>query len=1087
MSSNETKPQQEPAYVDAALLNRQLALSDFKTEDVAQALERGLNPNIQWNQADIEGPRQRGGCVIHTFDPESSWANYNTPLHMSFKQRQFEAAILLLKHSAQIDLRNALGRTPLHEAISGSDSEAIKFLIENGADLNAVSEERSFEDEDTHRFGNSGILPLHEAIRTWNLQAAKLLVEGGADLSRTAPGGWTVLDLALLERNELMINYFYRSGARFSEDSPSGDMLSPENLRDMAHVFRPEFVSSFREYSASAEPNCNVLLGTFFSLLSQRAGKPNPENIPGVSKCTQCVRFLREVSPETPGPFRLYPDRGSLSQSAKEGCCLCAIFEDALVHKSGEWAKPAREFQKMEKSPEVILTSAFSIFDLSITVHCEGQGETVEVYSLADEFMIDHAMFPDDAKLGTASPRALKTIRAWLDNCQAHHSLCSEGKDVDPVLPTRIIDVGNEEVEPCLYESNGERAPYLALSYCWGSGTNVTTTKESFRSRLESISLDSLPLTLRDAVIATRRLGFRFLWVDAICIIQDDADDWEREASQMRAVYANATITMSAHDSEDCQSGLFRTRQNRITSPVQIPFRVPKKYQEERLAHQTNYYVLPVHGEKELLGPSRVDTRAWTLQENILSTRVLHWGPGILHWECLHSHGSESDPEGNTHPYNSSCTNFMDVRRRKRVVQGRTLKHDISYDQWAYNEYDLEQDDSDDEPESPSGESPEAGALDQDVEPDVEGPEGEDGSPDDEAIMEEDAETEEEADPKKVTYLAWQKLVAEYCSRSLSKSTDKAPAFLGLSEMIAETIDDEFIIGVWKKSHFFPSLLWAAPKPGGRSRNQNYPSWTWASIDGKINYPIDISRATWEPSDVSLDVQTFGPSQNHATGSITLRSSVRKFRKGFKFWRYNNQLLNPLMTYTFGRRDDWETKSSKRLEEELTVVEGFRDLRAASPEAKEAGGWEGAGSEIYCVVIARIGREPPPKFGYPAFIGGRPKSLVCLCLSPVQEAKGMETEAQRNVFRRVGLCHFWDGPAFWKEASEDDTSRLSSVTATYLTTGVSVVLKKPENTSRAGTCGKPTADTGYNPRKNVMNTNCISTPRTPAKDNTLRH
>ncbi|KAI3318250.1 hypothetical protein HD806DRAFT_549295 [Xylariaceae sp. AK1471] len=238
--------------------------------------------------------------------------------------------------------------------------------------------------------------------------------------------------------------------------------------------------------------------------------------------------------------------------------------------------------------------------------------------------------------------------------------------------------------------------------------------------------------------------------------------------------------------------------------------------------------------------------------------------------------------------------------------------------------------------------------------------------------------------------------------------------------MMAKTIQDEFVVGVWKKSHFFPSLLWAAPKPGGRSRNRNYSSWTWASVNGRINYPIDSSRIRWEPSDETLDVQISGPSQNHATGSITLRSTVRKFPGNFKFWRYNNQLLNPFMSYTFGRRQDWETKSSKKLEEELIVVEGFRDLRAASPEAKEAGGWEGAESEIYCLVIARIGKEPPPRVGYPAFIGGRPKSVVCLCLHPVRQAEGVETEVQRNVFRRVGLCHFWDTPAFWKGASKNE-------------------------------------------------------------------
>ncbi|KAI0865889.1 hypothetical protein F4860DRAFT_526273 [Xylaria cubensis] len=984
------------------MANSQIARSDFNdfnTENLRGALEGGLNPNTQWQQVDIDGERPTGGCVIHGFNVESSWANYNTPLHMSLHKNQFSSAALLLEYGAQIDLRNALGRTPLHEAISRSDSEAVKFLISKGADLNVTSEERSFEDEDTRRSGIAGILPLHEAIRTWNLEAAELLVEGGADLTRISPGGWTILDLAVLERNEPMVNFLYKHDAQFSEYAMMSQEISPKSQREMAKtlladtnmfppsacrpvylyvISHPEFLDVLRKRSAVSTLDYNIILVKFFSMLSEIAGKPNPENIPGAPKCTQCVKFLRNTSPEKSVPFQLYPDRSSLAQSAREGCCLCAIFEDALVHNSGDWAHPGRIYQQIPMSAEVILTSQFSIHKISITVHCENQCETLEVYNLSDSFMIDHQRFPDHAELGTASPRAFKTARAWLENCQTHHSACSEEKEANPLLPLRVIDVGNETTEPRLHVNNGERAPYLALSYCWGHSGNLTMTKRSLRNFTKVIPLSSLPLTLCDAVLATRQLGFRFLWVDALCIVQDDMNDWEREAAKMRAIYANATITLSAHDSDSTQGGLYRPRQKRLTSPVQVSLR----------AHKTGFYVLPVHGEKELLTPGPVNTRAWTLQEQMLSARILHWGPGILYWECLCSHGSESDPEGHTHPYNSICTDFMDVRHRKRVVQGCTQEGNFSYRHWPENE-SFDNHDLDDEPESTTEETTEAEALYL--------PEGSDkdmlaegGNSDLENVEEEDTEDDQQVNPKKLAYLEWQKMVSEYSSRALTKTTDKIPAFLALSEMMAKTIQDEFVIGVWKRSYFFSSLLWVASKPGGRSRNQNYPSWTWASIDGRISYPINFSGITWEPSDAALDVQLSGPSQNHATGSITLRSRVRKLPTGFKFWRYKN----------------------------LMFVEGFRDLRTASPEAKEAGGWEGAGSEIYCVVIGRIGKEPPPKFGYPAFMGGRPKSVVCLCLTPVRQEEGAEPEARQNVFRRVGLCHFWDSPVFWRPASK---------------------------------------------------------------------
>ncbi|KAI1736716.1 hypothetical protein F4680DRAFT_451805 [Xylaria scruposa] len=415
-------------------------------------------------------------------------------------------------------------------------------------------------------------------------------------------------------------------------------------------------------------------------------------------------------------------------------------------------------------------------------------------------------------------------------------------------------------------------------------------------------------------------------------------NDWEREAAKMRETYANATITLSAHDSEDAQVGLYRPHQNRLTSPVQASLCVPKKHQEERPAHKTGFYILPVHGEKELLTPGPANTRAWTLQEQMLSTRILHWGPRTLFWECLCSHGSESEPDGDTHPYNSSCTDFMNVRHLKRVVQGRTQEGDFSY-RHSPGDEPFNHHESDDGPESPTEETSEIEVLDQDEgsdentladqdgESDLGRVEGENSDLED--IEEEDAEANQQFNPRKLTYLEWQKIVTEHSSRALTKMTDKVPAFLALIETMAKTIQDEFALGVWKKSYFFPSLLWVASKPGGRSRNRNYPSWTWASVDGRISYPIDFSDVAWESTDVALDVQLPGPSQNYATGSITLRSDVRKFPPGFKFWRYENQLLNPLMTYTFGNSEDWKTKPSKTSKEEMMAVEGFRDLRAA--------------------------------------------------------------------------------------------------------------------------------------------------------------
>ncbi|PMD19341.1 heterokaryon incompatibility, partial [Hyaloscypha hepaticicola] len=69
--------------------------------------------------------------------------------------------------------------------------------------------------------------------------------------------------------------------------------------------------------------------------------------------------------------------------------------------------------------------------------------------------------------------------------------------------------------------------------------------------------LATLPKTFQDAVLITRDLGVRYLWIDSLCIIQDSDEDWEQEAARMSEVYANGYVMLAAHGSENCHGGCF--------------------------------------------------------------------------------------------------------------------------------------------------------------------------------------------------------------------------------------------------------------------------------------------------------------------------------------------------------------------------------------------------------------------------------------------------------------------------------------------------------------------------------------------------
>jgi hypothetical protein len=149
----------------------------------------------------------------------------------------------------------------------------------------------------------------------------------------------------------------------------------------------------------------------------------------------------------------------------------------------------------------------------------------------------------------------------WVKECLEDHPNCkpaSQGSGIGNVdLPTRLVYIPvNESEDPRLDETTGQTGQYLALSYRWGDAKITKTFKQNLDSHKQSISYASLSKTFQDALITARRLGFHYIWIDSLCIIQDSPEDWAKEASQMVSIYANAVLTLSASVSESADSGL---------------------------------------------------------------------------------------------------------------------------------------------------------------------------------------------------------------------------------------------------------------------------------------------------------------------------------------------------------------------------------------------------------------------------------------------------------------------------------------------------------------------------------------------------
>lgn len=162
----------------------------------------------------------------------------------------------------------------------------------------------------------------------------------------------------------------------------------------------------------------------------------------------------------------------------------------------------------------------------------------------------------------------------------------------------------------------------MTLSHCWGSSRPLTTTKSTLKEREQLISMESLPPTFRDAVIITRNLGFKYLWIDSLCILQDSVEDWQIESSRMQGVYKQSFLTINAAGASSDEGGCFISRPR--AQPVQLP-----------LSDCTgNVYVTEYIDDIPLMKREILDSRAWCLQETALSPRLLVYGTRMLGWLC---------------------------------------------------------------------------------------------------------------------------------------------------------------------------------------------------------------------------------------------------------------------------------------------------------------------------------------------------------------------------------------------------------------------------------------------------------------------
>lgn len=341
------------------------------------------------------------------------------------------------------------------------------------------------------------------------------------------------------------------------------------------------------------------------------------------------------------------------------------------------------------------------------------------------------------------SQQGLQKITSWLRECFTEHVDCA----YQPAqLPKRVIDVGclnNKDVS--IYQTRQEIGTYIALSHCWGplELQPLRTLKSNVEELSKAIPWNHLSKTFQEAIWLTQSLGIRYLWIDSLCIMQDDLQDWREQSAVMGEVYGNSYLAVAATRAANGSEGLFHPPIEQYEISPGILMR--EQYSHLMFSNNASHKDISLETGQE---HNPLLFRGWCFQERLLSPRFLHFSTQGMVFEC------------NT---KLSCECGTKVRSQ---AEG-SLKSDF-FSKYNYN---------------------------------------------------------------------WTRIVRNYCSSDLTRSTDLLVALSGVAKAYANRNRKTYLGGIWLED--LPrDLLWHSTKPLESCRTPIYtaPSFSWASRVGPIDY-----------------------------------------------------------------------------------------------------------------------------------------------------------------------------------------------------------------------------------------------------------
>ena len=345
---------------------------------------------------------------------------------------------------------------------------------------------------------------------------------------------------------------------------------------------------------------------------------------------------------------------------------------------------------------------------------------------------------------------------------------------------------------------------YLTLSHVWGDAPHrLRLTLSRLDEFQVAIPWSELPAIFVEALRIVRHTGFRYLWVDVLCIIQDSPSDWEIESASMTSVYSNAICSIAFLFPPG--RGLIKTREDPRTMSPCVIRKASRTSEGIYIVASPGRYVSgpAAPGEREIF-TSRfnyhewpISQRAWTFQEHLLSPRTVFYGHQTLMWECVEEFCDELAgswlPKTETRLYNRSDG----YKNRKVTQKSHLLASHVAHRRNTSNSF-----------------------------------------ADYEHVLE--------------YFRNWKDLVWEYRARDLTVPSDRPVAFAGVARAFQAEAQITYLAGIWAES-FPEGLLWyisAEPywdKDGERlpisksireHGSKKVPSWSWLSSHLYVDHPL---------------------------------------------------------------------------------------------------------------------------------------------------------------------------------------------------------------------------------------------------------